>query len=309
MELRIVAMTGKARGQAVQIRSPKFFIGSHENCQLRPDIKHLDGIHALIEQRDMRVFLNDFGAAGGTGVNDRILHAREIEVFDGDLIQIGPMVLTLVVKTKPEEGTPAVQMYAPDGWPFLEDTEDEDRPLPSIPVETETRVEREPRFASRIETAVATASVISPVAVAALEAAVATAPPPPRPSTPLAIPGRPTGRKAVATSMVDDVMVATVLTPDLNDEDTVSPFRHELRSIMEEEPPAKMVVDLGNTRYLSSRAVGVLLAHYQVLDRNGAEMRVCGVGPGVRPVLDQMRLSMLVDIFPSVDEAVQTPWE
>ena len=68
-----------------------------------------------------------------------------------------------------------------------------------------------------------------------------------------------------------------------------------------------MVIDLGNTRYLSSRAVGVILAHYQGLERKGATMRVCGVSREIKPVLDQMRLSMLIDIYPTVEEAVQTP--
>ena len=78
--------------------------------------------------------------------------------------------------------------------------------------------------------------------------------------------------------MVDDVLVVTVLSPDLNEEETVSPVRYELRSILDEEKtPSRMVIDMGNTRYLSSRAVGVILAHYQGLERKGATMRVCGV--------------------------------
>jgi len=86
--------------------------------------------------------------------------------------------------------------------------------------------------------------------------------------------------------------------------------RYELRSILDEEDtPSRMVIDLGNTRYLSSRAVGVILAHYQGLERKGATMRVCGVSREIKPVLDQMRLSMLIDIYPTLEEAVQTPWD
>ena len=102
MEIKLIATTGRAKGQAVDIRNAKFFIGRHDNCQLKPDIQGLAGIHALIEERENRLYLRDFGAEGGTGINDRVLHAREIEVFDSDLIQIGPMVLTLSVKPKGE---------------------------------------------------------------------------------------------------------------------------------------------------------------------------------------------------------------
>ena len=48
MEIKIIATTGRAQGQAVEIRAAKFFIGRHDNCQLRPDIPGLSGIHALI---------------------------------------------------------------------------------------------------------------------------------------------------------------------------------------------------------------------------------------------------------------------
>ena len=104
-------------------------------------------------------------------------------------------------------------------------------------------------------------------------------------------------------------MVVSLLSTDLNDEATVSPVRYELRSLLDRDQVAgRMVIDMGNTRYLSSRAVGVLLAHYQGLERIGSAMRVCGVSPEIKPVLDQMRLSMLIDIYPTVEEAVLDPW-
>ena len=160
-----------------------------------------------------------------------------------------------------------------------------------------------------------------PVAVSAasntaavVEKPAAPAHPPPAPShspqpTRPIVP-RPPGRRALACEVIDDVMVVTILQSDLKEEETVSPVRYELRSLLDEEKmPSRMVIDMGNTRYLSSRAVGVLLAHYQGLERKGATMRVCGVSKEIKPVLDQMRLSMLIDIYPTVEEAVKTAWD
>ncbi len=300
MEIKIVATTGQAQGQSVEIRAAKFFIGRHDNCQLRPDIPDFAGIHALIEQREMRVFLRDFGAEGGTGINDRVLHARESEIHDGDLIQIGPMVLTLSMKPKGVE--PPGMAHAPDGWPFFQGTGHRDAPAPSkvgatVPPTHHSQPTAGPANQPRAEPIAAT-SAVRPTAPGS-------APAPHRPA-----PGKPGTHRALTCTMVDDVLVATIVSPDLNQEESVSPFRYELRSILdEEETPNRMVIDLGNTRYLSSRAVGVILAHYQGLERKGATMRVCRVSPEIKPVLDQMRLSMLIDIFPTVEEAVQTPWE
>jgi len=309
MEIKITATTGRAQGQSVEIRTAKFFIGRHENCQLRPDIPGLSGIHALIEQRDMRLYLRDFGGEGGTGINDRVLHARETEISNGDLIQIGPMVVTLSVKAK-GEGPPGM-IHAPDGWPFLEGIAYDPEPAP--PMEAAPNTPRvEPHVSPRVPagiaaTAVAPAPFVAPT-IQAPPAVAAAAPSPPRP--------RPIGgtkrshHRALCCRMIEDVLVATVVSPDLKEEETVSPVRYELRSILDEDDtPSRMVIDLGNTRYLSSRAVGVILAHYQGLERKGATMRVCGVSREIKPVLDQMRLSMLIDIYPTVEEAVQTPWE
>jgi anti-anti-sigma factor len=318
MEFKLIATTGRSRGQAVDIRNAKFFIGRHANCQLRPDIIGLAGIHALIEERESRLYLRDFGAEGGTGINDRVLHAKEMEVFDGDLIQVGPMVLTLSIKSK-GEGPRQGLIHAPDGWPFLEGNDDE----PVRSTSTMEPVASKPRPAPapvsepappRLDPYLSVHPSIRPdLAVAATLAPVASAraqEPAPAPLHFQPILTKPHGRRAIDCKMIDEVMVVSLLSSHLSEEETVSPVRYELRSLLEEENvPGRMVIDMGNTRYLSSRAVGVILAHYQGLERVGSTMRVCGVSKEIKPVLDQMRLSMLIDIYPSVEEAVQDPWD
>ncbi len=313
MEFKLIATTGRAKGQAVEIRAVKFFIGRHDNCQIRPDIPDLAGIHALIEQREMRLYLRDFGAEGGTGINDRVLHAKEIEIFDGDLIQVGPMVLALSVKPKGEPSRHGLA-HAPDGWPFLEGTDGESVRSTSTlePVVAEAapgtdarthaspgpRPSRSSSCTLRSNTPdAAVATTLRPAAATAVEQEPAPVPPPVHFQPILT---KPHGRRAIDCQMIDDVMVVSLLSPDLKEEEetVVSPVRYELRSLLEEEQvPTRMVIDMGNTRYLSSRAVGVLLAHYQGLERVGSTMRVCGVSKEIKPVLDQMRLSMLIDIY------------
>jgi anti-anti-sigma factor len=315
MHIKIIATTGRAQGQAVEIRASKFFIGRHDNCQIRPDIPDLAGIHSLIEQRDNRLYLRDFGGEGGTGINDRVLHARETEIFDGDLIQIGPMVLTVVIKAKWEDTSPGL-LHAPEGWPYLEGVEIKPLPMFADSKVESTIPERELVSAAwpaahREETLHAVMPSAPAEPLVAASTAVATTPAEmPRIAPQRPILARPLTRRALSCEVVDDVLVVTILSADLNEEETVSPVRYELRTLLDEEKsPSRTVIDMGHTKYLSSRAVGVLLAHYQGLDRKGASMRVCGVSKEIKPVLDQMRLSMLIDIFPTREEAVQTPWD
>jgi anti-anti-sigma factor len=304
MEFKLIATTGRAGGQAIEIRAVKFFIGRHANCQLRPDIDGLAGIHALFEERESRLYLRDFGAEGGTGLNDRVLHAKEMEVFDGDLIQVGPMVLTLSIQPK-GEGPRRALTHAPEGWPFLQGTQAEPAPKPEpSPVRREPFLSLHPSIQPDLNVAASMAPVASAVGHAPSSAPI----PAPRHFQPILT--RTRVNQAIHCQMIDDVMVVSLLSPDLNEETTVSPVRYELRSLLDEEKvPGRVVIDMGNTRYLSSRAVGVLLAHYQGLERVGSTMRVCGVSKEIKPVLDQMRLSMLIDIYPSVDEAVHESWD
>jgi anti-anti-sigma factor len=322
MEIKIIASTGLAKGQAVEIRAVKFFIGRHDNCQIRPDLANLAGVHALIEQRDNGLHLRDFGGEGGTGINDRVIRLREIEVFDEDLIQIGPLVLTLSVKPKGVD-THYTLREAPDGWPFLEGAENQTiTPKTVIPPTAEVApIRREPHlipatsampsrlseFLAREAASVAVASTVIPTTAPASSPAI---PHVSGPALSRPIVARSRALRAITCHQVDDVTVVTLLNSDLIEEETVSPVRYELRSLIdEEEIPQRTVLDLGNTKYLSSRAVGVLLAYYQALDRQGGAMRVCCVSKQIQPVIDQMRLSRLVDIFPTLEEAIQTPWE
>jgi anti-anti-sigma factor len=257
MDVKLVAECGRSRGQAVDVKAAKFFIGNHANCQLRPEIPELAGIHALVEQREGRVLLRDMGTEGGTLLNDRLLRSKEMDVAHGDRIKIGPLELSVAIAPRLDmPSLPAV----PPGWPFAE----------------------------------------APVAAPAPAAAAPKATPAEGPQ----IKG-----EALRYETVGDVLVVTLLNPDLTDESTVGPMRYEFRALLEHGLPNRVVVDLGNVTYLSSRAVGVILAHYQGLDRQGGSLRVCRVHPRVLPVLEQMRLQMLIDIYPTVEEAVETSWE
>ena len=264
MDVKLVAQTGPARGQAIAVRAAKFFIGSHANCHLRPEIPGLAGIHALIEEREGRVMVRDFGSEGGTAINDRVLRAKEYEASDGDILKIGPMVLAFALGARAAD-IPTLEEI-PLGWPLSEQS---------------------------------------------AAAAAPSKPAPPSPPPPAVEQAGPCAAElsALEYETVGDVLVVTLTSSELTDEFTVGPMRFELKGLLEQPLPRKVVINLGNVTFLSSRAVGVILANYQGLDRLGGKLRVCCVQPKVMPVLQQMRLNMLIEIDPTVEEAVQASWE
>jgi anti-anti-sigma factor len=118
-----------------------------------------------------------------------------------------------------------------------------------------------------------------------------------------------TNLRHVGYRLVDGVLVVTVRTSKLDDEETVAPLRHDLRTLLDTEPHDYVVIDLGQVKFLSPRAVGVILAAFQRIDQGGGTMRVCNADPALAPVLDSMRLPQLVDVFGSLDQAIHARWE
>ena len=71
-------------------------------------------LHTAIELRDGRIFLRDLGSTNGTIVDGRTLRDAETEIRDGDRIQIGPVVCTLVTGRDKAQAGPVEKMIA--GW-------------------------------------------------------------------------------------------------------------------------------------------------------------------------------------------------
>ncbi|HEV3121472.1 MAG TPA: STAS domain-containing protein [Isosphaeraceae bacterium] len=308
MGIRLVAETGLAQGQALEVRVPKFFIGSHEKCHLRPNIPGLAGVHALVEERDGMVYVRDFGGEEGTAVNDRVLHTREVEVFDGDRLKIGPLELLVAISKQREETSALAE--APPGWPFLDA-----RAPAGTPVARKPAPQAKPAAPAR--------PLVEDFNPSEIEAALQAPKPEPPRSRPSAS-GLPVGQHLTAESpnrdvsleerpldyeVRGDLLIVRLRAPDLNDEFTVGPLRTVLRNMLDRELPRRVVVDLSQVKYMSTRAVGVILAHFQALCKIGGSMRVCCASGKIQPVLKQMHLHVLIDIRACLEEALSEPWE
>ena len=277
--LRLIVLLGKARGKAIEVERSKFVIGRDPTCQLRPNSPAISRLHTVIERRDGRVFVRDLGGKNGTLHNGHLLSGEEVEIVHGDQIQIGPLAFGIAL------GDREFALAAPDesgasGTSWLVGGE-QDEPPPS-----------------------ATLLMDRPI----LHHDLAAPAPPREPLRPIV--DTPAPIRDLAYEVIDDVLKITILPADLNDEPEVGPVRYQLL-VLSERPamPNRVVIDLGRVKYLSSRAVGVLLAHFQRITRAGGAMRLCCVHPNIATVLDQMRVPMLLDIFPTAEEALGEPWE
>ncbi len=267
--VRLLVMTGKARGKAIEIGTPKFLIGRDPSCHLRPNSPTISRLHTTIEQRDGRVFVRDLGAKNSTILNDRVLQGEEAEAIHGDRLQVGPLLFTFALGDhEPDAGARTSTDSAPQ-WLLPEKDDD----------------------AGEATTLMSQTMIQPPAPLAAPSA---------RPPAPLT---------NLAAEVVGQALVVTILASEMNDEPTVGPVRYELCELFDRPVPRRVVISLERVRYLSSRGVGVLLAHFQRLGRAGGAMRLCQIHPNVEAVLEQMRVPMLIEVFPTVADALAEPWE
>ena len=71
---------------------------------------------------------------------------------------------------------------------------------------------------------------------------------------------------------------------------------------------ARLVVDLANVSYLDSAGLGVLVSTLKLARARGGDVKFCGLQEIVRSVFDMTRLTSVVEIFPSREEALGSSW-
>jgi anti-anti-sigma regulatory factor len=109
--------------------------------------------------------------------------------------------------------------------------------------------------------------------------------------------------------VVQGILIVTPVLTDLEDEAANEALRERLFELAEQPLPRRVVIDLEFVGRLSRRTIGVILAHHLRLDRAGGSVRISGAHPRVMALLDQVRFTMLVDCFPTLDEAVLAAWD
>jgi anti-anti-sigma factor len=112
----------------------------------------------------------------------------------------------------------------------------------------------------------------------------------------------------VKHEVIQDVLVVTPMLTELDDDNAIEVLRGHLHALFEQPTPRHVVVNLECVRHLNAQAIGVLLAHHLRLDRDGGALRICQAHARLMAVLHHVRLTILVECHPTLDEAVLAAW-
>jgi anti-anti-sigma factor len=114
--------------------------------------------------------------------------------------------------------------------------------------------------------------------------------------------------RKIKSEVIQDVLVITPQMSDLDDGESIELLRSHFQALFDQPLPRRVVVNLEYIGHVSAQAIGVLLAHHLRLDRAGGGMRICQARARIMAVLHHVRLTILVDCHPTLDEAVLGSW-
>jgi len=93
----VVATAGKGEGKSIPIPLSPFLIGRDPQCHLRPASPIISKRHCALVLNGETISVRDFNSTNGTFVNSQQIKG-EVEVKDGDQLQVGPLVFKLHVE-------------------------------------------------------------------------------------------------------------------------------------------------------------------------------------------------------------------
>jgi len=96
MAIQLQVVLGKQRGKHLTFAPGEYVFGRGPECHVRPNSELVSRQHCMLTVARDSVCIRDLGSANGTLVNGGRVR-EEQALFDGDRIQLGPLVLLVKI--------------------------------------------------------------------------------------------------------------------------------------------------------------------------------------------------------------------
>ena len=95
MQANLIVVGGVHSGRKIPLHVAEFLIGRDASCHLRPSSKDVEPQHCAILSRNQALYLRDAGH--GTRCDGRLLIGGELQLRDGDTLEVGPLAFRLAI--------------------------------------------------------------------------------------------------------------------------------------------------------------------------------------------------------------------
>jgi anti-sigma B factor antagonist len=106
----------------------------------------------------------------------------------------------------------------------------------------------------------------------------------------------------IAVDKIGDVAVVSMPVEELDAGNTAE-FKRDISPVLEVN--TKVVLDLSKLRFLDSSGLGSFLSCLRKLNSGGGDLKLCGMSPQVRTIIEMVRMHRIFDIYGTREEAVR----
>ena len=104
----------------------------------------------------------------------------------------------------------------------------------------------------------------------------------------------------------EKVAVVTLLESRILDETNVNEIGAQLLDLVKKQYMIKMVLDLGEVKYLSSAVLRQFIALYKAIKAEKGDLKLCHVRPEIREVFKITQLDKMIEIHDDLNGAVNS---
>jgi anti-anti-sigma factor len=103
---------------------------------------------------------------------------------------------------------------------------------------------------------------------------------------------------------IDGVAIVYVTSPEIRHPGPAQELGSELAALLDRDRLTQIIIDLSDTRYLSSTGFAVLLSFAKKVGAAKGELKLSGLQPDVMVGANIIGLGRIVEIHPNVDSAL-----
>jgi anti-anti-sigma factor len=114
----------------------------------------------------------------------------------------------------------------------------------------------------------------------------------------------PKARPKLQTITQGDVGIVTILESRILDESNINEIGRQLMDLVTKQYMIKMVIDMGEVKYLSSAVLRQMIALYKAIKAEKGDLKICRVNKEVREVFTITQLDKMIEIKDDLASAV-----
>lgn len=99
MALKLKVLTGSSAGKLIPVDGPRFLIGRHDECDLRPKHESVSRRHCELVHAGHQWLVRDLGSRHGTFVNGEPV-GDGVRLRTGDVLRVGPLEFEVEIPLK-----------------------------------------------------------------------------------------------------------------------------------------------------------------------------------------------------------------